>query len=321
MDSPPFHGIIPPLVTPLDERRQVDLGGLDRLVERLVTAPVHGLFVLGTTGEGPSLTQPAQQTVVSAVCDQVAGRLPVLVGITNPVVAHSLEIAEAAYSAGASAVVFAPPYYFPMSQAELLDYSQQLVARLPLPVMLYNMPGCCKTWFDVETVGQLSQIPQVLGLKDSSGDLDFLKCVVERVAERNDFALFVGPEEILVSAMRIGAHGGVHGGANMFPRLYTEMYRTAAVGDWSEAERLQQAVLTVSQSIYTASEGPSRIIKGIKTVLDLLGICSDQMAEPFRRHDESSREQIRIHLDRLLAELGTLAQVTRQGSLAHKVVR
>jgi 4-hydroxy-tetrahydrodipicolinate synthase len=306
IDPPVFHGIIPPLVTPLDEHRQIDLAGLERLVERLVAAPVHGLFVLGTTGEGPSLTQAAQQQIVSAVCDQVAGRLPVLVGITNTVVAHSLEIAEAAYSAGAAAVVVAPPYYLPMTQAELLEYSQQLVARLPLPVMLYNMPSCCKTWFEVETVGRLSQMPQVLGLKDSSGDLDFLRRVVKRVAGRSDFALFVGPEEMLVQAMQAGAHGGVHGGANMFPQLYTEMYRTAAAGEWSEAVRLQELVLAVSQAVYTASDGPSRIIKGIKSVLDRLGICTDQMAEPFQRHDDTARQMIHNRLTPLLAELRRL---------------
>jgi 2-dehydro-3-deoxy-D-pentonate aldolase len=309
MAAPRFHGIIPPLVTPLDEQGQVDLAGLERLVERLIAGGVHGLFVLGTTGEGPSLTQNLQQLVVSAVCDQASGRLPVLVGITNTVWAHSLEVADAAFAAGAAAVVLAPPYYLPMTQAELIGYTERLVDRLPLPVMLYNMPSCCKTWFDVETVRRLSQHPQVLGLKDSSGDLSYLQRVVAKMSDRPDFALFVGPEEMLVAAMRVGAGGGVNGGASMFPRLYVQMYQAAVRGDWPEAERLQQLVLLVGQAMYSASEGPSRIIKGIKTGLELLGVCQDHMAEPFQRHDQRGRELIRQQWPRLRAALGTLASV------------
>jgi 4-hydroxy-tetrahydrodipicolinate synthase len=200
-------------------------------------------------------------------------------------------------------VVIAPPYYLPMTQAELLDYCQRLVARLPLPAMLYNMPSCCKTSFAVETVVELSRLPQVLGLKDSSGDLRYFREVAERVKERRDFALFVGPEEKLVAAMRLGAHGGVHGGANMFPQLYTAMYRAAAASDWPQAERLQQMVLRVSDAIYTLDDGPSQIIKGIKTVLSLEGICSDQMAEPFQRHRAVARERIAARREILLTEL------------------
>jgi 4-hydroxy-tetrahydrodipicolinate synthase len=263
---------------------------------------------LGTTGEGPSLPQSLQHQVVAAVCDQASGRLPVFVGITNTVVAYTLEIAEAAYAAGATALVLAPPYYLTLTQAELLDYTRQLIERLPLPLMLYNMPSCCKTWFEVETVGQLSQLPQVLGLKDSSGDLAYLQRVQSAVAQRPDFTLLVGPEEILVEAMRVGAHGGVHGGANLFPRLYVAIYQAGASGDWVEADRLHQAVRAISRSIYTASAGPSAIIKGIKTALDLLGVCPDQMAEPLVRHSASAREQIDHELDRLVRQFGPLLE-------------
>jgi 4-hydroxy-tetrahydrodipicolinate synthase len=316
MGAPRFQGVIPPLVTPLDDQQQVDFSGLERLVERLIVGGVQGLFVVGTTGEGPSLTQSAQQQIVSAVCDQASGRLPVLVGITNTVFAHSLEIAEAAYAAGSSAVVLAPPYYLPLTQSELIGYTLRLVDRLPLPVMLYNMPGCCKTWFDVETVLRLSEVPEVLGLKDSSGDLDYLQRAIAAVSQRPDFAFFVGPEEILVEAMRLGAHGGVHGGANVFPRLYVAMYHAAAAGDWDEAERIQKLVLEFGTAIYSASEGPSRIIKGIKTALDLLGVCQDQMAEPLTRHLPEARKQIQKHLQQLQSQLGPLAKASLDDSPA-----
>ena len=299
MPRPAFHGIVPPLVTPLDDSRNLDLGGLERVIERTVRGGVHGIFVLGTTGEGPSLAQFARQQVVTAACQQVAGRTPVLVGITDTIFSASVELAETACAAGATAAVLAPPYYLPMTQTELIGYTLRLLDALPLPIMLYNMPGCCKTWFDVETVVELSGHERVLGLKDSSGDLDYFRRVTQALKHREDFAFFVGPEEMLVECIALGAHGGVNGGANMFPQLYVQMYNAAVAGQVERAAELQSLVLQISQTIYSASDGPSRIIKGIKTVLQELNICGDQMAEPFTRHTPEARRSIQQQLTKL----------------------
>lgn len=292
-----FSGIIPPLVTPLDDAGSLDFAGLERLLERTLAGGVHGVFAVGTTGEGPSLTLAMRQQVVTAVCDQVAGRVPVLVGITDTVVSASIELAEAAHAAGATALVVAPPYYLPMTQAELVRYTQRLVERIPLPLMLYNMPSCCKTWYEPESVRELSRDPRIWGLKDSSGDFGYLQRAMANVADRADFAWFVGPEEMLVDAMRLGAHGGVNGGANMFPALYVRMYEAAASGDWERAERLQDVVRQVSAGIYQASEGASRVVRGTKTALRILGVCGDTMAEPFEKHTEQAAGRIREFLE------------------------
>jgi 4-hydroxy-tetrahydrodipicolinate synthase len=301
MSGPAFRGIIPPLVTPLDEAGEVDVAAIARLVDRTIAGGVHGLFAVGTTGEGPSLTQRMRQEVVAAVGEQAAGRVPVLVGITDTVVSASIELAEAACAAGASAAVVAPPYYLAMTQAELIRYTERLVERIPLPLMLYNMPSCCKTWYEVESVKELAANPRIRGLKDSSGDLDYLQRVMKAVGDRTDFAWFVGPEEMLVQAMRHGAHGGVNGGANMFPSLYVQMYAAAADGNWTRAEALQQIVQGVSDGIYQASDGASRVVKGTKTALKLMGVCGDQMAEPFEKHSETAVAQIQAFLNERMA--------------------
>ncbi len=292
MSQPSFVGIIPPIVTPLNDSGDLDLQGLERLVERLVEGGVHGIFALGTTGEGPSLPMALRHQVVAAVCDQVAGRLPVLVGITDMIFEGSLEISDAAYSAGAAAVVLAPPYYLPMSQPELLGYTTRLADRLSLPLMLYNMPGCCKTWFDAATVDELSHHERIVGLKDSSGNLDYLRDVVERFRDRPEFSILVGPEEMLVEAMAIGAHGGVNGGGNLFPRLYSSLYDAIRRGDTERAAALKSLVLEISSTIYAQGDAPSRIIKGIKSALMALDVCTNAMAEPFEPHDEATRARI-----------------------------
>ncbi len=306
MSGPTFRGIIPPLVTPLDDQRDLDLAGLERLVERVVAGGVHGVFALGTTGEGPSLPMPLRQQAIAAVCDQVAGRVPVLVGVTDTIFGASCELADAAFAAGAAAAVVAPPYYLPMNQAELTGYTVRLADRLPLPLMLYNMPSCCKTWFEPQTVLELSRHENIAGLKDSSGDLSYLRRVVDGLSAlgaRDDFSLFVGPEEMLVEALDAGAHGGVHGGANMFPTLYVEMYEATMRGDRQRAAEAQQLVRQISAKVYHASDGASRIIKGTKTILRLLNVCGDQLAEPFERHTDAARHELQRELERLLPEL------------------
>ncbi|KPK45009.1 MAG: dihydrodipicolinate synthase, partial [Phycisphaerae bacterium SG8_4] len=129
----PLRGIIPPLVTPLLDRDTLDEAGLERLVEHILAGGVHGLFILGTTGEAPSLSYRLRHDLIERVCRQVAARVPVLVGITDTSFVESTNIARKAKDAGAQAVVLAPPYYFPAGQLELLEYLKHLTAELPLP--------------------------------------------------------------------------------------------------------------------------------------------------------------------------------------------
>lgn len=311
MARPPFVGIVPPILTPLTDAGDLDLQGLERLVERLIEGGVHGIFVLGTTGEGPYLPMSVRHQVVSAVCDQVRGRLPVLVGITDTIVEASVELAEQSYSAGASAVVLAPPYYLLMSQSELASYTERLADRLSLPIMLYNMPSCCKTWFDPDTVLRLSRHPRVIGLKDSSGDLGYLRRVIELMADQPEFAIFVGPEELLVEAMGLGAHGGVNGGANAFPQLYASLYEATTAGDANRRDALQQIVMEISGSIYAQGDAPSRIIQGLKSALVELEVCGNQMAEPFQRHDEATLKRIAGFVQQLAPKIAALCPATK----------
>ena len=303
----PFRGIIPPIVTPLIDQRQLDATGLERLIERILSSEVSGLFAVGTTGEGPSLRHELRHQVVEMVCDQVAGRVPVFVGITDTAFDESLALAEQAYAAGASAVVAAPPYYLPMSQSELIRHIQRLADACPLPLVLYNMPGCTKVWFEAETVRQLAEHPQIIGLKDSSGDLDYLDRVVQLLQHRPEFSLLVGPEELLMEALRRGAHGGVNGGANLFPHLYVNLYRATVAGRDIEARRLQKLVMQISQTIYSVGQHPSRIIKGIKCALHCLNVCEDYVAEPFERFGEAEYQQVVQHLRALLPHLAEQA--------------
>ena len=149
---PVLRGIVPPMVTPLTDRDTLDHEGLPRLVEHLIGGGVHGLFILGTTGEGPSLSYRLRCELIERVSELAAGRVPLLVCITDTSFVESVNLAGHAADAKAAAVVLAPPYYFPAGQPELLEYVEHLVAELPLPLVLYNMPSHTKTAFSTETL-------------------------------------------------------------------------------------------------------------------------------------------------------------------------
>jgi 2-dehydro-3-deoxy-D-pentonate aldolase len=280
--APAFEGIIPPLVTPLTDRDALDEPGLARLVEHVIAGGVSGVFILGTTGEAPSLSYRLRRQMVSRVCELVAGRVPVLVGITDTSFVESVSLATHAMGAGATAAVLAPPYYFPAGQTELISYIEHIAAELPLPLVLYNMPELTKVWFEIETLRTLAGLRGIIGVKDSSGDLKYFEQVVRLRQIRPHWSVMVGPEHLLAEAVRLGGNGGVCGGANVFPRLFVACYRAAAERNELRVTELNRVIHDL-QRIYTIGKYASRYIKATKCALSLLGICDDFMAEPFHR--------------------------------------
>lgn len=299
----PLTGIVPPLVTPLTDRDTLDIAGLEGLIEHLIAGGVSGLFIIGTTGEGPSLSYRLRRELITHTCRIAHGRLPVLVGITDTAFVESVNIARHAADAGADALVAAPPYYLPEGQPELLEYVHHLLPELPLPFYLYNMPSLTKVSFEVDTVRALLDTPRIHGIKDSSGNMIYFHRLVRMLADRPDWTVLMGPEELLLDAVLAGGHGGVNGGANVFPHLYVALFEAARSGDVARARKLHGQVMQVSSALYQVGRHPSAIIKGIKCALSCLGICDDFMAEPFHRFRGEERGRIATALTVLKEEI------------------
>ena len=292
----PLRGVVPPMVTPLLDNETLDVAGLERLVEHILSGHVHGLFLLGTTGEAPDLSYGLRHELVKRVCKQVKGRVPVLVGVTDTVFSESLRLAQTAEKAGAAAVVAAPPYYFAPGQPELVEYYNHLASHLPLPLFLYNMPSHTKVMIDPYTVRALSENANIVGLKDSSANIVYFNSVRHILREREDFSVLIGPEEALGEAVLMGAHGGVCGGANLFPQLFVDTYAAALAQDVKKVLELQKRILTISAALYGVGRHGSSFLKGVKCSLHLMGICSDYMAEPFSCFREEERAIVRSRL-------------------------
>jgi dihydrodipicolinate synthase/N-acetylneuraminate lyase len=292
MTAKSFHGIIPPMITPLLNREKPDFDAIEKLVEHLLTGGVHGIFVLGTTGEGPSLSWNRQRQVIQHTCALVGDRVPVLVGITGPSLYESRALAGFAAERGAKAVVAAAPPYFPLTPTELSGYVEELADNLPLPLFLYNMPSHTKIAFDLETVARCMDIPGVIGLKDSSGTMSYFHRVASLIAKsRPDWSLLVGPEDLLAESVLLGGDGGVCGGANLFPRLYVDLYDAAKRGDLTRVANLQQRVMQVTE-LYRVGQTPSAVIQAIKTGLSHLNIGDGTLAAPLGVMGMEEREKL-----------------------------
>ncbi len=294
-----LKGIIVPLVTPLVDGDTLDNEGLDKLIEHVIQGGVSGIFILGTTGEAPCLSYRLRKELIERTCKQVGKRLPILVGITDTSFVESVNLAKYAFDKGVEYSVIAPPYYYKSDAPEMTEYFNHLLPQLPMPTYLYNMPSCTKVIIDISTIQAVADNEKVAGLKDSSADMIYFNRLIRLFKDRNDFNLFVGPEEMLAQSVYMGGDGGVNGGANLFPKLYNRLYSAAVAGDTEKVRQLHKVVMQISMTIYSQGKHPSSYLKGLKCSLNVMGICNDFIAEPFHRFREKEKQQIEAALRNL----------------------
>lgn len=299
----PLRGIIPPVVTPLLNDNELDMEGIERLITHLLEGGVHGLFLLGTTGEGTSLRYSLRVDFVREACRLVNKRVPVMVGITDTSFDGSVEMAHACKEAGADLVVVAPPYYFPLAQQEMCRYLDDLVPRLPLPFLLYNMPSHTKLHMSVETVVHACKLGAV-GIKDSSGDMLYLYSLIDAFKSSPRFSIITGVELFIPETVSQGGHGAIAGGANLFPRLYVDLYNAATEGNHARVDLLRQIIMKIYQTIYNVGIFSSRFTVGTKCALDVMGICNDYVAHPLRAFEDGERVNIKKYIEEIKEMVG-----------------
>jgi len=293
-----LKGIIPPVVTPLLNSKNLDVAGLERLIEHLLTGGVHGLFMLGTTGEATSLSYPLRKELLKRTSELVDHRIPVVVGITDTSLEGSLEIADCAARVGLDGVVIAPPYYMPISQEEMREYLENIAPKLPLPFMMYDMPSCTKLHMSVETIRKAKELGAI-GVKDSSGDLAYSYALIQEFKDSPDFSIITGTELFLPETILQGGHGAVAGGANLFPKLFVDLYDASVERDLDRIAVLRGKVMLLNNTVYRVGRHNSSVAKGIKCALSAMNICSDYMPMPLRRFGNAERGKIERYIDEL----------------------
>ncbi|PZX48319.1 dihydrodipicolinate synthase family protein [Algoriphagus chordae] len=299
----PLRGIVPPMITPLNSDGSLDKESVKKLIEHLIEGGVHGIFILGTTGEFSGLSYSVRRELIKLTCEQVAGRLPVLVGITDVSLTESIALADYAASEGAYAVVAAPPFYVNIDQEEMYSYFKQLADAISLPMFLYNMPSHTKLTIEVDTVVKLASHERIIGFKDSSAHGVYFQALCHEFRNQEDFVLMVGPEEMMAETVLMGSHGGVCGGANLFPKLYVSLYEAAENRDFEKIRKLQGSVMEISKNIYQVGGYKSSYMKGVKTALSFMGLCQTEFAPPVYPFSEEEVEELRRRVNKITSML------------------
>ena len=293
-----LHGIIPPIVTPLINDNELDEEGLEKLINHLLKGGVHGVFLLGTTGEGTSLRYKLREKFIRQACSIIDKKVPVMVGITDTSFDGSIEIAHICKDAGADSLVVAPPYYLPITDIEMLRYLDDLVAELPLPFLLYNIPSHTKLHMSVETVKHAKDLG-ALGIKDSSGDMLYMIKLISNLKESDNFSFITGTEIFIPETILQGGHGAIAGGANMFPKLFVDFYNASVEKDLIKIDLLRQIVMKIYNTIYNVGNFSSRYTVGTKCALATMGICNNYVAHPLRKFHELETKAISKYIEEI----------------------
>ncbi len=288
-----LHGIIPPLVTPMKPNEDLDLDGLKRLIDLQLAKGVHGIFVLGTTSEFYALDEREKQEVIATAVAHVDGRCPVMAGTGAETTREVIRLTKMAEREKVSAVSVITPYYIMPTQTEIADHYRRVAESTSLNVLLYSNPSTCGgTKIDVETVARLAEIPNIVGIKDSAGDLTNLIEYV-RVTPAN-FAVFQGRDTLILPALQFGAKGSVPGTCNIAPEFCVGIYEAFRRGDFAAAQafQLQLSPLRLTLAIGTAPGG-------IKMAMNLLGLNVGPSRSPIAPLSPDKQEKVRAIMRQL----------------------
>lgn len=293
------HGVVVPMITPLTAAAEIDCEGVARLVNALLAGGVHGLFALGSTGEFVALPWRRQRTLLRAVVECAGGRVPVYAGVSSNCLEEIMERAGEAAALGADAAVVLPPFYFRVSQPELIRYFTAVADRSPIPVVMYNMPFRTNNNIEPDTVETLAAHPNIAGIKDTVPDMARTLDVLGRVAGRGDFAYLHGNELLSLPAMLYGARGMVPSIANFAPRLVVDAYEAALHGTdlpaWQARIKAVMRVFSLLES--RPQESTTLRLQAVKQVLELQGICGTHMAQLDQRPTAEQVEKVREFLN------------------------
>ncbi len=283
-EHPMLHGSIPALVTPF-RNGLVDEKAFAALVERQIDGGAHGLVAVGTTGESATLSFEEHERVIEVCIEAAAGRVPVIAGAGGNATDEALRLMRHAKAAGADGVLVVTPYYNRPSQEGLFQHYRTLAEGVDIPMVLYNVPGRTGVDMRPETVARAAALPNVVGLKDATGDLG-------RVARHRELC---GPDFVLLSgddasALGFNAHGGcgaVSVTANVAPGLYADMQNACARGDFAAARALNDRLAGLHDALFAdASPGPA------KYALARLGLIEEELRLPLTRCSQAARQAI-----------------------------
>jgi len=279
-----FKGSVPALITPF-ANGSVDFDALKRLVEWHIDQGSHGLAPVGTTGESPTLTHEEHDAVVACVVEVVAGRIPVIAGAGSNSTRETVRLVEHAKAVGADAALVVTPYYNRPTQAGLVAHFEA-AAEVGLPIVIYNIPPRSVVDMTPETMGKLAKLPEIVGVKDATGDL--ARVPLQRMTCGHDFIQLSGEDATALGFNAHGGHGCISVTGNVAPKLCAEFQESTLKGDFATALKQLDRLMPLHKAIFME---PGLI--GAKYGVSLLGHCNEDVRRPHVQLEDSTKAAIK----------------------------
>ena len=242
-----FGGLMPAMVTPFDEREEVDLGATEAAIERFIEAGVSGISPLGSTGEASHLTADERKRFAEEIVRIVGGRVPLVVGVGATGTRETVELARHAEEVGTDAVLVVSPFYWKVGEEGLFQHFATVAESVDIPVVVYNLPMLTGIDLSPSLIGRLaSEYPNVVGIKDTVTEYNHLVGVLQEVKPaRPDFSVLCGWEDLILPSLLAGADGSICAFANVAPELFVGLIEAAQSGDLTRAAELHRRVLNL----------------------------------------------------------------------------
>jgi dihydrodipicolinate synthase/N-acetylneuraminate lyase len=290
-----LEGAVVPMVTPVIADGTLDGRAVERVVDFLIAGGVSGIFVLGTTGEGASVSRADRQRLVELAVSRARGRALVYAGIgdTHP---EGVDSGNEFLKAGADVIVSRPRISHPLDQ--LLSWYQGLLDGLDGPLIIYNMPMTTKVSIPLEVIEKLLGHPKLVGMKDSENNPERLEELFRRFGGRPDFAIFVGVGALMARGLKLGAAGIVPSVGNLIPEVCQNLCTSARRGDWTEAENHYSRMNTVS-ALYQKGRTLNESLTMLKGAMSCRGLCLPHVLPPLRAISETELASLRSEMSQL----------------------
>lgn len=277
-----FKGSITALITPFTDDGAVDADGFQKFVDWQIKEGTDGLVPVGTTGESPTLSHDEHKRVVELCVEAAASRVPVIAGAGSNNTAEAVELIQHAQQVGADAALVVTPYYNKPSQEGLYAHFKALHDASDLPIVIYNIPGRSVVDMSVETMAALFDLPNIVGVKDATGNLD--RVASQRAAAGPDFVQLSGEDATALAFNAMGGVGCISVSSNVAPRLCAEFQAAMAAGDYTKALEYQDKLLPLHRAMFVEpSPAPA------KFACSLLGLCTDTVRLPLMPASETAR--------------------------------
>lgn len=317
-----LRGIFTPNLVPLDDRGQINEAELRRYVDWLIDRGVHGLYPNGSTGEFTRFQPEERRRIIQVVCEQVNGRVPVLAGAAEANVTETIRACEAYHAYGARAVAIVSPFYYRLSPESVYTYFREIALNSPIDVTLYNIPMFASP-IDVPTLRRLAELPRIVGIKDSSGDVAFMGRMINAVRPiRPDFCFLTGWEAVLVPMLIMGADGGTNATSGIVPELTRSLFELTTARRIDEAVRLQLRLIELFDTMLYSADFP----EGFRAAVELRGFNFGRGRQPLSEAQQIDRTALQRVLHCILADFGVVATpqegcAVRTGNLEHDKIQ